>query len=1070
MQAMRAFPDGTVDPAAYDRAARQRSQMPAARWLVRRNGSLTAPRWAFVGPKGIHPRGRRYNGTDPTAGRVNATAFHPRDARTYYVAAAGGGVWKTTNGGTHWTPMSDGPEWKFQQVSSLAVDPKQTSTVYAGTGDFHRGLFDNILAHGFGVMKSTNGGVNWTALGADRFGNEAISKIVLDPRLPKVVTVSTGHGQDTSGNETHGKVWRSADGGLTWAAVVDQAADWNDVAISAPNGSGQVTYYACGISKGGELWRAKPGRPFRKLRLPEVTAPAGRVNIYTHLDVACSPTSPGTLYILFVQSWFVPGGGVNGRDQLLFKSTDYGNSWRNTTNNFPMGGAQPGDQQNFEFEDYTFCIACTHDRRGRDVVYVGLVDLVRSPDGGRTWGSIGGPVWAAPGGVPLARTHGDQHSIAVNPRNSQELLLGNDGGVYRMKQVPGDVTIEGINGDLGISQVWGLSTTADGAFVLAGMQDNGTVSAGDGTGVETGDGGHCFVDPVEPTHQVATSQGMKTYWTADGWTTPLEITPSQHTVNDYVHGAFIAPVVADPLDPETLYGADNYLYRWDLSTNPPTVRQHLGGQLLAAGAYVQCIGIGCDASHLYTGSVEGELQMSTDRGDHWTRIDTGLPVRAITGISPEPGNPTSVLVALSGFGSAHLWQCIDTSAPNPVWVSVSGGLPDVPVNVVVRDPLNPLRHWFAGTDIGVFETQNAGSSWADATQPLGLPGVGVQDLKAVPGTLFAGTFGRGVWKIELPVPTYTVATILPAVGYLDEVHDLNDAGVVVGSFSTRDGEGLLVPQAFSFTVTDGFRGLGTIANGKGSTALGINRLGSIVGTAGQIVNAFTVVDVPHHDLVEMSSPGYPSGARSINAGGMIVGDCIMGSPGNPISHVLVWPGPLDLHSAVTSGAPSYGSWAFDINDRGELCGEIEEATTLTSAYVFPLPSGPVQRLGPGIARALNNWGQIVGASDTDLGYWYQDHFVKLNLRLFDQEFRRDGAAAVNERCEIVGRIPEDVGTETRAYVWRNYKWTDLNTLVPPGSGWVLQRATGINNKGQICGFGTLNGQAAGFLLTPNQPY
>src|SRR5262249_52409923 len=153
--------------------------------------------WEFIGPQNLPVPNRIYNGDSPIIGRVNAMAFDPVTSGTFYLASATGGVWKTTDSGTTWKPLSD--NWPSLQTSSLAIDPQNHNTIYVGTGDF-----DGSSGYSFGIMKTTDGGATWTNQGKTKFSYLAVSAIVVDPENSSIVTVTTGRGRNY-----WGYIWRS---------------------------------------------------------------------------------------------------------------------------------------------------------------------------------------------------------------------------------------------------------------------------------------------------------------------------------------------------------------------------------------------------------------------------------------------------------------------------------------------------------------------------------------------------------------------------------------------------------------------------------------------------------------------------------------------------------------------------------------------------------------------------------------------------------------------------------------------------------------------------------------------
>lgn len=731
----RAFPFDTVDWDAIQQASTHRDSMPPAS-LYGKSPSSTARAstekstmgdtfgpWEYVGPKNLDIPYRVYYGIRPLSGRVNAIAYHPTNANTFYLAGATGGLWKTTDKGVTWTCLSD--TWEKMPVGAIAIDPKNPQKVYCGTGDFH-----GWSGYSIGLMKSTDGGATWTNYGRAQFGNTAVSQVLVDPDNTNIVTVTTGRG-----SAYNGKVYRSTDGGETWSTAINVSAPWSDCDFGAKSGSSR-TYYAAAE---GRIYRSNDnGATWTSLALPSGASFGGTV------DVAASKIDPATVYVL------------SCGDQKIFKSTNRGDSWTDITGSFP------GDY-NWSQSWYDYHIT-TGKRGSNDLVFVGLIDIVYSPDGGATWTTIGGPTYSN-----AAITHNDQHSLGINPNNDNEILVGNDGGIFLYTWNGSSWTSQGLNRALGITQFYQADWhPSDPTWMIGGTQDNATPMAkGDLSNwynVGGGDGGFCAINPQDPNNQYCTSQGLGVYSTNNAWLSTNYISPN--TGSDNV--AFIAPIEIDQKTPRYLYAGTNYIYRWDNTTRTWTAR--LGNQKFTNDVVSVIRVAPSDSARIYVGTSDGSLWMSTNSGANWTNITDTLPRRYITSISISRENPADVLVGFSGTGTGHLYRCTNTSAATRTWSNVSGvgatGLPDIPLNCIARDYTSYETMWFVGTDVGVFMTTDGGSTWGNATAPLGLPNVQVNAIGVSPGTgyLYAATWGRGMWRLALPTANIPVTglTLTPS--------------------------------------------------------------------------------------------------------------------------------------------------------------------------------------------------------------------------------------------------------------------------------------------------------------------
>jgi photosystem II stability/assembly factor-like uncharacterized protein len=716
---VRAYPFDRIDSRAYDRGADQVKRLrPAQIGVKKSTGAKTASavpgiagKWKFDGPNNLNTPYRTYFGLRPSSGRVSAIAYHPTNPNTIYVGAPRGGVLKSTDGGVNWTALGDA--WSFTTVSTIAIDPKNPNTVYVGTGDYH-GM---LSAYTMGIMKSTDGGTTWVNLGRSNFGSVAVSGLTVDPNDPNVIIVTTGRGPDGTG-----RVWRSTNGGTSWASPINQSANWSGLTYTAEVG-GTRTYYAVG--GGNNLYRSTDrGATWTKLTAP------GTSNDFALPDIAGSQVDAKVAYYM------------STADQKIYKTTDSGATWTDTTNN------HPGDF-NWSQGFYDWYIAC-YKNGTKDHVVTGLIDVCESADGGATWQSIG--VTYTDG----AKTHNDQHSFAAHPTNPNEILIGNDGGLYRATGGPGKWTIAGLSNKLGITQFYNVVWhPTDKNKILGGTQDNASpVAKGDLTRWENvggGDGGFNAINWANPNIQFCTVYDFSVQMTRDGWNTSTDISPNIGTDRS----PFVTPIYQDPVNSRYLYGCTNYLWRYDITAGTWTPR--LGNTQLSNGELIYAVSVApSNGQVIYTGSDDGRIFVSRNGGANWRNINTAsLPNRAIRSISVDPTNPNSILVGLSGTGSQHILQCLDTSAAAPVYTAKGGSgtnaLPDVPLNVIERDPSKPATNWYVGNDLGVFATGDGGVTWQNASAPLGLPNTQVNSLFANPrtGQLSAGTFGRGIWSISL---------------------------------------------------------------------------------------------------------------------------------------------------------------------------------------------------------------------------------------------------------------------------------------------------------------------------------
>jgi photosystem II stability/assembly factor-like uncharacterized protein len=750
----RAFPFDKIEPSTHRLGVQHKFGMSHEFSLT-----SSANKWEFVGPRKLPPPYRRYFGQGFTSGRVNGVAFDRLNPSIVYLATAGGGLWKVDRQSKIWSSLSD--DWVDSKTSSIAIASSNgKETIYVGTGDFDGGR--NI--YGFGLMKSTDAGTTWTNVLNQELSGFSVKHIAVypGPDHPDTLLITAGNSSSDVG-----AIWRSTDAGVTWNKAQLDGSDWQDVKCGSKSADGIWHCYAVGTGIGGEIWRSDDAGVSWVRLSPPIS--------WNYQDSFAITTSPRDSQIVYL---------LAGTDRTIWKSTDAGDTWTDITGDFPRGD----NGYNWSQSDYDYYVACvSHPTTNEDVVYVGLIDIAASIGGGTHWTSVGNTYDAG------ALTHNDQHSLAANPTNSKELLIGNDGGAYLLSFDEGTTTWNfdsSLNNGIGITQLYKADfSPSDPAVMLGGAQDNATPFA-DGDlsqwlNVGMGDGGYVVINQNAPDVQYATAQYLTIFETHSRWHDwdPSHPEKSEITFYDTVGGnqrawygdyvGFVAPITPDPKNPTILYAATNFLWRWDDEHAKWT--DHLGGQMLTSGAddAVTVIAVSpSDTQRIYTGSQTGQVWMTTDGGNKWKRINDGLPQFWITSIAVHPSDPDTIFVGLSGTGDSltghpgHIWKCQHTSDDNRTWLNISGrfrpAIPNVPINSVVVDPANPAR-LYVGTDIGFFLTDDGGVNWVDGTRSLGLPSVQVNDLKLVAGTgyLMAATFGRGIWRLKLPVPT---AANLPHLG------------------------------------------------------------------------------------------------------------------------------------------------------------------------------------------------------------------------------------------------------------------------------------------------------------------
>jgi photosystem II stability/assembly factor-like uncharacterized protein len=741
----RAFPGDSIPPNALLRAHGQALAVSRATARQRAAEPLVASNlaWTEIGP---HPISQTtatiyYNGLAPWSGRVTAIAPHPSDTATAYIGTAVGGVWKTTDGGTNWTELFDAKP--SLAIGALAIDPSDAGTIYAGTGEANLGTQDSIY-FGTGVYVSHNAGGSWAKIGGSTFNNCYIADIAIKPTDSAIIYVAA-HGVPAKTGLTNAcdgdrqGVYRSTNGGDTFFKEI-YGPPPTDLSVS-PDAPATVYagFYGYGVWKStnsGADWRQLSGG----------TLPVGPTDGAGRVAVAAAPTNANRIYVAVAgclsRDADCPLASADRGDLLgLWTSSNGGTNW-----------TKLGAESYFCKLGYGQCyydLTLAVDPANASVFYAGGIYLFRYSNAGSNHALIG---WDFARG--RSTIHVDFHASALS---GGRLWVGSDGGMYRSNDA--GASFKNLNHDLVITQFYpGTAGTVGGPYV-GGTQDNGSVKYTGAPGwneIQAGDGGYAAVSPTNTDLIYTTYPNLVIYKSTDGGQSRSRVDYGMCTKYTNANPGpqdpceFIAPFAMDAASPSRLYAGTDRLWR---TTNGGTQwyarSPHFAGNVSAIGF---ASGI---TSTLYAGTADGELQVTTNGGaatPTWNDTSgNGLPHRFITDIAVDPANPSEAYVSVSGFGTGHLFH---TTNAGGTWTNVSGPtapakLPNAPVNAVAVDWTASTPVLYAGTDVGVFTSIDAGASWQGGRH--GLPNSVVNDLliDRGAGKVVAATYGRGAWVSPL---------------------------------------------------------------------------------------------------------------------------------------------------------------------------------------------------------------------------------------------------------------------------------------------------------------------------------
>jgi photosystem II stability/assembly factor-like uncharacterized protein len=684
-----------------------------------------------------------------TSGRVVGFAVDPDNSQHYFVAAASGGVWKTINGGTSWTPVFD--TQGSYSIGVVALDPKNSSVVWVGTGENNN---QRSVSYGDGVYKSEDAGRTWRNMGLHQ--SEHIARILIDPRDSNVI-YAAAPGPLWKGGGDRG-LYKSTDGGKNWASLI-KVGEYTGVAdvimdprnpdiLLAATHQRQRKYYTL-IHGGPEsaLWRSTDaGKTWSKVTSGMPTGELGRIGL------AYAPSSPSMIY-----AQIEAGEGRGG----LYRSTDNGVTWERRNSSDSQG------------QYYAHVVV---DPVNPERVYIMNVNIQVSNDGGRTLSTL-----------PTRSKHVDNHEIWIDPKNNSRYLVGCDGGVYESLDKGENWTFKA---NLPIPQFYDVAVDYAEPFynVYGGTQDNFSFGCPSRTKNATGivnsdcfvthggDGFYTRADPKDPNTIYATMQngGLVRFDRRTGERVPIQPQPGKD--DPPMRWNWDAPLMISPHSNTRLYIGAQRLYRSDdrgdswRAVSPDLTRQLDRNKLPVMGKVWNADAVAKNVSTalygnisaiaesprqeglIYAGTDDGLVQVTEDGGKTWRKIDK------IPGL-PEDSYAQRIVASQHDAGTAYVVfdnhqngdfkpYVIKTTDRGKAWTSIAGNLPENgAVYSLAEDHVNP-QLLFAGTEHGLYFTIIGGEKWIKLSG--GIPTIQVRDLaiQKRENDLVVGTFGRGIYILD----------------------------------------------------------------------------------------------------------------------------------------------------------------------------------------------------------------------------------------------------------------------------------------------------------------------------------
>lgn len=700
----------------------------------------------------------KYRYIGPPGNRVSAVAGEPGNSNVYYAGAASGGVWKSSDGGSEWTPIFDSQS--AQSIGAIAIAPSDTNVVWVGTGET---FIRSNVSLGNGVYKSTDAGKTWTHMGLDKTGR--IGRILIDPRNPEVVFVAALG--TCYGPQQERGVYRTTDGGKTWERVlfVDENTGASEITMDPNNprhlfaGMWQIDIKTWGRNSGGPgsgVFSSRDGgATWKRITghgLPE--PPLGKI------AVAVAPSEPNRVYALI----------ETGDKGSLWRSDDGGENWK-LVNHSRLLNERP--------HYYTRMLVMPDNALE---VYFPSNSMSVTRDGGET--------------ADLIDWFGDNHDMWADPKDPNRMMIGHDEGV-------GFTTTRGKSWSfvrLPIAQMYHVATDNRVPYNVYGQEQDNTAWRGPSNSRNGG--------------EISASEWSTTAGCETGWSTPDPVddnivwggcyagvverhdlrtgmTRSVSVWPDRTMGAnagevkvrmnWTFPIAISPHDHNEVYVGSQYVHRtrdggqtWetispDLTLNDPAMHGDSGGLTVDnlsveyAGVVYSLAESPAEKGQIWAGTNDGQLQVTRDGGAHWTNVTPklkGMPDKmTVSSVEPSKYDAGTCYVAFDGHQvNAFDPYLLKTTDYGKTWKRVTDGIPASPLSYthVVRE--DPVRKGllYAGTENGLFVSFNDGENW----EPLqnNLPHAPVYWLTVQPhfNDLVVGTYGRGFWIMDDVTPLQTL--------------------------------------------------------------------------------------------------------------------------------------------------------------------------------------------------------------------------------------------------------------------------------------------------------------------------
>ncbi len=671
------------------------------------------------------------------------------DMHTYYMGTTGGGLWKTTDMGLNWANISDG-FFTTGSVGAVAVAENDPNVIYVGMGEHApRGVMTH---HGDGVYKSTDAGKTWKKTGLEQ--TQHIARIVIDPNDPNTALVAA-QGALYSASQQRG-IFKTTDGGATWKNVlyVDDKTGCAELSMDMNN---PRILYAAMWEHGRLPWKVISGGPGSGLYKSTDAGEHwekmedGLPKEMGKMSIAVCRSNSEKVYALIESDSEKEAGG-------LFVSANSGKNWTRITNDHRL------------VQRAWYYIELFVDPLNENTLYVLSAPALRSIDGGKTWEDI-------------SNTHGDYHNLWINPKDSKNMVIADDGGAAITFNAGKSWSAQD---NMPTAQMYRINVDNQFPYrIYGGQQDNTSVSIAHrefgGSNISTnswtysagGESAFLAFNPDDPRYVLGGSyQGtIEVLDTKAQASTNIMAAPIQYLGSDAKDLKYRfnwnAPIIWSKHEPGTFYHGAQYVLRtsdmgktWteaspDLTRNEkakqgkgggPYTNEAVGAENYGTLAYI--LESPQEKGVIWTGSDDGLVHLTRDGGKTWKNVTpNGLQECLINAIEVSPHDPATAYIATTRYKfNDHTPGLYKTTDYGKSWTKITNGLPNNAFTRVVREDEQQKDLLFAGTELGLFISRDGGKDWS-AFQ-LNLPIAPITDLKIHRGDLIAATSGRSFWILD----------------------------------------------------------------------------------------------------------------------------------------------------------------------------------------------------------------------------------------------------------------------------------------------------------------------------------